>query len=114
MHRCQSYLENIKLVTLPLQSRVLTGAEANTARGHGREDASSLIYSAGVSIADALRGLRAGFFTWPTVKLYYSVFYNARAALIMRDLALVYVGTKPYTLRLTPGESLRKESGTTH
>lgn len=113
MHQCQNYLKQLGFIDA-IPAHFLNLNQANTARSYLFDDASGLLFTAAVSIADAIRGLRSGFYTWATVKLYYSVFYSARAALALKDVALIYKGTKPHTLKLLPGESLAKKSGTTH
>jgi hypothetical protein len=68
-------------------------------------DASNYLYSACVSIGDALQGLEKSLFTWSTVKLYYSTFYLLRALLALSGRALVYDGYKPRTLLCKAGEN---------
>lgn len=113
MHQCQNYLKKQGLIDVT-PSRPLSSAQANVARSHLAKDASALLYTAAVSIADAIRGLQSEFYTWATIKLYYSVFYSARAGLALNDIALVYEGTKPRTWKLQTGETLSKRRGTTH
>jgi hypothetical protein len=97
MSRCQSYLEHIgfRPPLLGVKHRQLIAGEAVTLRNCLQDDGGNSLYSAAVSLADALRGLREGFYTWATVKLYYSVFYTARCELALRNTALFYIGGNP-------------------
>ena len=65
-------------------------------------------------MVDGLRGLHCGFYTWATVKLYYSVFYSLRAALAADRICVFYVKTTPYWISCAVGENGVKGSGTTH
>lgn len=77
-------------------------------------DSLEYYYSAMVSVCDAVRGLGQGFYTWPTVKLYYAVFYLLRAILATRSICVFYLGTTPYSVLVRPGERLCKGCGNTH
>lgn len=68
------------------------------------EDGTKVSYSALVSVADALRGIDAGFYSWSVVKLYYSVFYCLRALLAFSHVAVFYVNQSPFWVVVRPGE----------
>ena len=82
-------------------------------------DATSLFYSAMVSFLDAMHGLRAGFFSWATVKLYYVGFYAARAILGFNSVGICYSlkadgrGVE-FSLKAAAGANPRQERGPTH
>ena len=82
------------------------------------EDAKSYLYSAVVSIGDAMQGIQREMFSWSTVKLYYAIFYALRAVLAAHKYAILYqvVGQKatPYELRAVSGQASVKLSGNTH
>src|SRR5947209_2706560 len=82
MSRGASYM-NAQLGPLPpnltVSGFVLSAAKAATLRGVLIDDAKDHFFSACMSLFDAIRGLDAGFFTWSTVKCYYSMFYSLRA-----------------------------------
>jgi hypothetical protein len=116
MYRCQCYLDQIGYVP-PLsgvQHRQLTVGEAGILRNCLQDDGTKSLYSAAVSLADALRGIHEGFYTWATVKLYYSVFYTAICQLALHDTVLFYIGNTPCAIHANAGEMLTKQSGTTH
>lgn len=80
-----------------------------------RADASNFAFSALVSFTDALSGLRQEFYSWTTVKLYYSVFYSLRAILALNDYAIYYEGSKPRGIEASPGAIVEKlAEGNTH
>lgn len=68
-----------------------------------QQDARKSLYSSMVSIADAFRGIEAGYYSWGGVKLYYSVFYSIRAALALDRFCIFYIGKKPKWTRVEPG-----------
>jgi hypothetical protein len=79
-----------------------------------KQDAMSYIYSSLVTFGDALRGVKEGFYSWSTIKLYYSVFYALRAILAFENHCLFYIGTTPCSLIPLPNSYPKKEKGTTH
>jgi hypothetical protein len=92
----------------------LNVAQANTLASALADDAQDYYYSACLSVVDAIRGLDCGFYTWATVKLYYSVFYCLRARLAADRTGVFYVETTPYSITCTTGANGTKGSGTTH
>lgn len=84
--------------------RPLTAGEAAQIEQLLRIDATNYLYSACVSIGEALQGIERSLFTWATVKLYYSAFYLLRSLLALSGRALAYNGTKPRTLSCRAGE----------
>lgn len=85
-------------------NRPLTAREATKLEQVLRVDATNYLYSACVSMGDALQGIERSLFTWATVKLYYSSFYLLRSLLALSGRVLLYDGTKPRTLMCNPGE----------
>lgn len=79
-----------------------------------RMDASGILFSGCVTFLDAIRGIQCGYFSWSTVKLYYSVFYAIRSILAGNLVAIFYQGRKAYSLELAAGKSPRRENGVTH
>jgi hypothetical protein len=78
-------------------------------------DARGIYYSAVLTVADAINGISAGYFSWGTIKLYYAAFYAARVILAANDVALFYPANgKPHSLVLLPGQCAKKEKGVTH
>jgi len=97
----------------------LTGPDSALLRGILKDDAKDHFYSASTSLVDAIRGLDAGFYTWSTVKCYYSVFYSVRALLALAGTCIVYVPrskekVSSFWIDCVPGGRLKseKESGT--
>ena len=81
-----------------VRSRVLTQVEAAALSNGLQSDAADFYYSGWVTFLDALHGVEKGFYTWATVKLYYSVFYALRAALAHDDVCAFHVGASSYTV----------------
>lgn len=67
------------------------------------EDANDYYYSACMSVVDGLRAIDVGFFTWSTVKLYYSVFYAVRALLAIDKVAVFWPDRAPFRVHASPG-----------
>jgi hypothetical protein len=103
MHHAQSQISSMGSGGSFL-NRPLTVREAAHIEQLPRVDATNYLYSACVSIGDALQGIDHSLFTWAAVKLYYSSFYLLRSLLALSGRALLYEGTKPRTLTCKPGE----------
>lgn len=117
MHRAQGVANQLLagLGAGGISSRALTTGEAAILAASLHDDARDAIYSAALSIAEALQGLDRRLYSWTTVKLYYSVFYLARASLGLHGVGVIYPdkGT-PYTWAAVAGQTPIKRSGTTH
>jgi len=94
--------------------RGLTHLESAELRTHLNEDISDNYYSSLVSFSDALNGLEDGYYTWATVKLYYSLFYSVRALLSSAGVCIMYAGNTPILIQASAGARPSKLSGTTH
>ncbi|MGA3309894.1 MAG: hypothetical protein ABSD08_14955 [Xanthobacteraceae bacterium] len=96
----------------------LTQLEAQILADKLANDSQKSIYSALISVADALRGLEQGFSTWPAVKLYYTTFYAIRALLALEDICLYYVSNKEYWIECIassfPARAPNRVRGSTH
>ena len=86
-------------------NRPLTAGDASKIEQILRVDATNYLYSACVSIGEALQGIDRSLFTWATVKLYYSSFYLLRSLLALSGRVLLYDGAKPRTLLCQAGET---------
>jgi hypothetical protein len=99
MHKSQNYLLTSIYPSSPsttlIISHVLSAIEARKLQSYLKEDAVDYLYSAAVSLGDALCGVTRSLFTWATVKLYYSVFYAMRARLALKGFYLFYIGNRP-------------------
>jgi hypothetical protein len=89
-----------------VESHVLSPSDATNVSAVLPFDANDYFYSATMSIVDALRAVDAGFFTWSTVKMYYSVFYSLRAILAWDDVAVFRPSEKaPFRVKASAGAS---------
>lgn len=86
-----------------VRSKVLAPLEAASLSNALRVDAADLYYSGWVTFLDALNGIDKGFYTWATVKLYYSVFYTLRASLAIDDVCAFHVDRSSFTVRAQAG-----------
>ncbi|MCP4699349.1 MAG: hypothetical protein GY862_21255 [Gammaproteobacteria bacterium] len=118
MHKSQNYIRASILPGTPsasdIESRVLNGPEAKLLLNHLHNDAAGYLYSATVSLGDAISGIRNNLLTWATVKLYYTTFYALRAFLAFDGVCLFYIGTKPCSIEARSGNVAKKENGSTH
>jgi hypothetical protein len=101
MPRADAYIANL----FPLgasktvvRNKVLTPLEVISLTNALRADAADFYYSGWVSFLDALNGINKGFYTWATVKLYYSVFYAFRASLAIDDVCAFHIGRSSFTV----------------
>jgi hypothetical protein len=96
------------------RSLFLTPAQVATLRSALHDDSQDYFYSACISIVDALRGLQCGFYSWATVKLYYSAFYSLRSLLAADRVCVFYVDSSPFSVLANAGECGTAGSGQTH
>lgn len=54
-------------------------------------DARDQFFGALVSLAEAVKGLSEGYYSWGMVKLYYSVFYSIQSLLASESHGLIYL-----------------------
>jgi len=117
MHQAQRYVDlhirpvapNGKLSLVALSATQATGLSLALTR-----DAVDYLYSGTISIGDAVQAVERSLYTWATVKLYYAVFYLSRALLALNGTALVYEGSKPFSVACAPGATPVKRDGPTH
>jgi hypothetical protein len=117
MHKAPTYIGTLfpsNPSDTDVKSYVINSAKAVQIRNRLHNDAISYIYSATITMGDAVRGIKQNLFTWATVKLYYVTFYSCRALLALDDICIFYVGTKPFSLEVRSGNSPQKKKGQTH
>jgi hypothetical protein len=121
MHQAQIYFDSFVLApgfVAPWETLVLNPGQAANFQAELYKDSWGYLYSAAVSIADALKGIENELFSWATVKLYYAAFYSLRAHLAASSYAFLYQkkmhGGTPFGMYSASGESPKKLSGTTH
>ncbi|WP_108254057.1 hypothetical protein [Vibrio cholerae] len=101
-----------QISTIP--SQIFSQTHISSIRTELQNDSTHYLYSALISFIDALNGLNSGYYSWPTVKLYYSVFYSLRAYLGLNEYCIFYVGNKPFSINLKTENTAKKEGGNTH
>lgn len=105
---------------LPYQSHLVPSSE-QIQQLHGAlvEDAQSYLYNGIISFGAAVQSIGTKNYGWAVVKLYYSVFYLARAKLaigsqksIVYDVVLTKgkEKTKPYLVSLPPNDILQQQT----
>ncbi len=117
MHNAQGYANSIlqSNQNLSKQSPTLSLGQSQKLKKALQDDALGAIYSGITSIADATQAINNGFYSWATIKLYYSVFYFARSIIALEtDTAILYSGTHPCSWQCKPGLSPIARKGTTH
>lgn len=117
MHKAQAYIGTLFPGTpsdTVVKAYTFNSAEASQVRNRLHNDAVSYIYSATVTIGDAIRGIRENLFTWATVKFYYATFYSCRALLALDDICIFYVGRKAFSVEVRAGNSPQRKQGQTH
>ncbi|ENS4969443.1 hypothetical protein ACE1GQ_001667 [Vibrio fluvialis] len=118
MHFANTYIrekifvgDNVKKADV--LDKTLTNIELSRIRDELNKDALRYTYSSIVTFADGISGLSNSFYSWPIVKLYYSIFYAFRAILGFNGICLFYIGNKPYSLNIHTGD-ITNRSGNTH
>jgi hypothetical protein len=97
-----------------VRAHVMSPPQASSLLSGLHVDAGDYYYSAWITFLDALNGISRGFYTWGSVKAYYSVFYALRAALAEDGVCAFYIGHTQYTVEAKVGSSpiSSTESGT--
>src|SRR4051812_36482024 len=95
-------------------ARSLSSTEAATLASALREDARDYYYSACSTLAAGVQGINSRFYTWSTVKLYYSVFYALRAYLAIKGVCIFYVGSSSLWVDALPGATPALTKENTH
>jgi hypothetical protein len=96
-----------------LSNYSLTGPDELTLRAAVTEDARKHVYNATVSFLGGISGLHTLHAAWAVTKMYYTVFYVARAALCRSGLVIFHVpkqgssGHTQYKLRISAGEQAK-------
>jgi len=111
VHAADGYLTSIGKVTMGC---MLSPSERLGLELRLYEDAKDYYQAALVSFVDGLRSIPRGFFSWSTVKFYYSVFYALRSRLALAGECIFYDGTKPRHINIVSGTSISNLNGTTH
>jgi hypothetical protein len=88
-----------------VRGRLLSRLEVAKLSAALRSDAGDFYYSSWVSFLDAINSVNKGFYTWATVKFYYSVFYAFRASLALDGVCIFHVDRSAYVLSAKPGAS---------
>lgn len=111
-----------KILPLVVASRPsnhrITHIDAVTLETILQRDASEYFYSATICTASALSSVTTGYYSWATIKLYYSDYYLLRGMLALARFCIFYEGSKPTTLQAIPGDVAKRAGGrrnaTTH
>lgn len=117
MHQAQHYINNSIFGALPIKnitSKPLNIAQESLLLKYLYNDALSYLYSATVSVGNAIQELENKMYTWATVKLYYTTFYALRSYLALEKICIFYIHTSPFSLFVRAGEMAKKEKGNTH
>lgn len=78
-----------------------------------RSEACDLYFKALVSFSEAYTRLSHQSYTWPTIELYYSVFYATKAFLCVYDFALLRAERRLFYIKAQPNEKFTKCNSTT-
>ena len=86
-----------------VRNHVLTPVEALSLQNGLLADSADFYYAAWITFLDAVNGLNKGFYTWATVKLYYSVFYAFRASLAQSKICAFHLKQSSFTVDAVAG-----------
>jgi hypothetical protein len=111
VHTANQFLHSIGKIAV---GSSLDAAERSALQLALREDSRDYYHSSAVSLVDGIRSVPHGFYSWATVKLYYSVFYALRARLAIAGECLYYDQSKPRVICTDPGTYAVGQNGTTH
>lgn len=77
-------------------------------------DAVVFARSAAISFVHACNDLEKGWYSWPTIKLYYTVFYAAQAMLSLKGHCVFHYKMRPISISAVAGSSMERRKGPTH
>ena len=116
MHAAQTFLTKTVFPngSVPKNPPTLTASQVNILNDSLNQDATSYAYSGIITLSEAIIGADHRFYSWATIKAYYSVFYFLRAILAMNGTAIFYYGKKPWIISSRLGEKPKKGDNNTH
>jgi hypothetical protein len=118
MHKSQEYISSVIFPGKPsatiIRTRCINGSEANLLLNHLHNDALSYLYSATISLGDAIVEIKENLFTWTTVKLYYTTFYALRSLLAFDGGCIFRIGSESNFIYARAGSFAEKEEKQTH
>jgi hypothetical protein len=85
-----------------------------TARAALKNDIDCFLVNGLISLSSAIGSLKRYGYSWSFIQSYYSVFYLARAFNGINDYSVVYKASKPYGIKIQPGEKFVKLKGNSH
>jgi hypothetical protein len=91
-----------------IKSYPLDNSFVNDIKSIKNIDVQNLYFNGILSIVEALKGINKGFYSWSTVKLYYSSFYLLKCSLISNDIIIFRQGRDVYYAILEVGEFVKK------
>lgn len=77
------------------------------------QDAINLYYKALISFSEAYNTIKHNSYSWPTIELYYSVFYASKAFLNLRGFAILRAERRLFYIKAYPNEKFSKCTNTT-
>lgn len=77
------------------------------------QEVSELYYKSLISFAEAYVRIKHNSYSWPTIELYYSVYYATRAFLNAYDYAILRAERRLFFIKARPNESFKKCQNTT-
>lgn len=96
-----------------IEATSITKQQAEQLRMALRKEARDLYYKAVVSFLEAIDGLEHNSYSWPTIELYYSVFYASKAYINMCGFALLRAERKLFYIKAQPKEKFCRCTNTT-
>jgi hypothetical protein len=79
-----------------------------------KDDVDAYLLNGIISLGSAIHSLNKDNFSWAFIQSYYSLFYLARAFNGINHYAIIYIGSKPYGIKIQPSETFKKLKGNSH
>ena len=111
MHSANAYLLSVAKIDVGSH---LSSDERQALNLRLMNDAKDYYQASLVTLVDGLRSIQSGFFSWATIKLYYSVFYAVRSRLAIAGECIFYDGNHPRFLGSSAAAAVTKLKGNTH
>lgn len=89
-------------------------ADLSTARSALNEDIDCFFTNGLISLASSIHSIGKSNYSWGFIQSYYSLFFFARAFIGISGHAIVYENSKPYSIKIQPGETFGRLKGNSH
>ena len=112
-HYLSNYL-NTRNYTSIKNGDMINDNHIDDARHCLKQDCDAFMLNGVLSFVSAINSVKKNNYSWAFVQCYYTFFYMAEALLAAHDIGIYYINTTPFSIKLSKGESFKKQNGNSH